>query len=41
MEEQSLMNEAIVKAVAEVTRVMIQTIVETQPKDQKVNKDPC
>ena len=30
MEEQSLMNEVIMKAVAEVTRVAIQTIEETQ-----------
>ena len=29
MEEQSVMNEAITKAVAEATRVMIHTIVET------------
>ena len=30
MEDQSLMNEAILKAIAEATRVAIQTIMETQ-----------
>ena len=40
MEEQWLMNEMITKAVAEVTRVMIQTIVETQTQRSQGQQGP-
>ena len=40
MEDQSLMNEAIVKAIAEATRVAIQTIVETQSQRSEGQRGP-
>ena len=40
MEEQSVMNEAIAMAVAEVTRVVIQTIMETQTQRSEGQQGP-
>ena len=40
MEEQSLINETITKAVAEVTRVTIQTIMETQTQSSEGQRGP-
>ena len=39
MADQAVMIEMIAKAVAEVTRIVIQTMAEMQTKDQKVHKD--
>ena len=40
MEDQSLMNEAIAKAVAEATMVMIQTIMQTQTQRSEGQQGP-
>ena len=40
MEDQTLMNEAIVKAIAEATRVAIQTILETQSQRSEDQQGP-
>ena len=39
MTEQVITSEAIAKAVAEATRIMIPTVAEMQVQDQKVNED--
>ena len=40
MADQAVMNEAIAKAVAEVTRIMIQTIMETQTQKSECQQGP-